>query len=131
MERYYGVSIVTLICGLVIFGMALTVSRTHAKTGILAPAMVGDPYLERAIRAHSNTLEWLPIFLPSMWLFAIYWSASWATALGAAWVVGRIIYFVGYLSDAKKRFPGFFIQSLAAFALLLGSLGRIIFLTAT
>ena len=64
MERYYGVAIVTLICGLVIFGMALTVSRTHAKTGILVPAMVGDPYLERAIRAHSNTLEWLLIFLP-------------------------------------------------------------------
>ena len=131
MERYYGVAIVTLICGLVIFGMALTVSKTHAKTGILAPAMVGDPYLERAIRAHSNTLEWLPIFLPSMWLFAIYCSASWATGLGAAWLVGRTIYFIGYLSDAKNRFPGFFIQSLAAFALLLGSLGRIIFLAAT
>jgi hypothetical protein len=84
MERYYGVAIVTLVCSLVIFGMAFTVSKTHAKTGILAPAMVGDPYLERAIRAHSNTLEWLPIFLPSMWLFAIYWSASWATGLGAA-----------------------------------------------
>jgi glutathione S-transferase len=98
--------------------MALTVSKTHAKTGILAPAMVGDPFLERAIRAHSNTLEWLPIFLPSMWLFTIFWSASWATGLGAAWLVGRIIYFVGYLSDAKKRYPGFFIQSLAAFALL-------------
>ena len=131
MDRYYGVAIVTLICGLVIFGMALTVSKTHANTGILAPAMVGDPYLEQAIRAHSNTLEWLPIFLPSMWLFAIYWNASWATGLGAVWLVGRIIYFVGYLSDAEKRFPGFFIQSLAAFALLLGSLGRIIFLAAT
>jgi hypothetical protein len=45
--------------------------------------------------------------------------------------VGRIIYFIGYLSDAKNRFPGFFIQLLAAFALLLGSLGRIIFLAAT
>jgi len=131
MERYYGVAIVTLIGGLVIFGMALTVSRTHAKTGILAPTMVGDPYLERAIRAHTNTLEWLPIFLPSMWLFAIYWSASWTTALGAAWLIGRIVYFMGYLSDAKNRFPGFFIQSLAAFTLLLGSLGRIIFLAAT
>jgi glutathione S-transferase len=131
LERYYGVAIVTLIGGLVIFGMALTVSRTHAKTGILAPTMVGDPYLERAIRAHTNTLEWLPIFLPSMWLFAIYWSASWTTALGAAWLIGRIVYFMGYLSDAKNRFPGFFIQSLAAFTLLLGSLGRIIFLAAT
>ena len=43
MERYYLVAIVTLVGGLVVFGMALTVSRLHAKTGILAPVMTGDP----------------------------------------------------------------------------------------
>jgi hypothetical protein len=63
-----------------------------------------------------------------MWLFAIYWSVAWAAALGTLWLLGRIIYFVGYLSDPGKRFPGFFIQSAAAFALLLGALGRIIYL---
>jgi uncharacterized membrane protein YecN with MAPEG domain len=128
MEKYYGPAIATLVTGLVIFGMALTVSRTHAKTGILAPTMTGDPVLERAIRAHANTVEWLPIFLASMWLFAIYWSAAWATGLAAIWLVGRIIYFVGYRSDANRRFPGFFIQSVAHFALMLGALGRIIYL---
>ena len=129
MEKYNLVAIVTLVTGIVVFGMALTVSRTHAKTGILAPDMTGDPVLERAIRAHSNTLEWLPIFLAAMWLFAIYWSPAWAAGLGAVWLIGRIIYFVGYLSDANRRFPGFFIQSLAHFALMLGALGRIIYLT--
>lgn len=131
MEKYYWVAVVTLVTGLVIFGMALTVSRTHTKTGILAPTMTGDAVLERAIRAHSNTLEWLPIFLSSMWLFAIYWSAAWAAALGALWLIGRIIYFVGYLSSPTKRFPGFFIQSLAHFALMLGALGRILYLALT
>jgi glutathione S-transferase len=130
LEQYYLVAIVTLVTGIVIFGMALAVSRTHAKTGILAPTMTGDPALERAIRAHSNTLEWLPIFLASMWLFAIYWTPTWAAVLGTVWLVGRIIYFVGYRSDAKNRFPGFFIQSLAHFALMLGALGRIIYLAA-
>lgn len=128
MERYYSVALVTLIAGLVVFGMALTVSRLHAKTGILAPVTSGNPLLERAFRAHMNTVEWTPIFLPSMWLFAIYWSVPWAAGLGALWLIGRIIYFVGYLSDAKKRLPGFFIQSLAAFALLLGALGRVAYL---
>lgn len=128
MERYYPVAIVTLIYGLVVFGMALTVSRFHAKTGILAPAMTGDPRLERAFRAHMNTIEWTPIFLPSMWLFAIYWNASWAAALGALWLIGRIVYFIGYVSAPKKRFPGFFIQSISTFALLLGALGRILYL---
>jgi uncharacterized membrane protein YecN with MAPEG domain len=110
--------------------MALTVSRTHSKAGLLAPTMTGDPLLERAIRGHSNTVEWVPIFLPSMWLFAIYWSAAWAAGLGALWLVGRIAYFVGYLSAPEKRFPGFFIQSIAAFALLLGALARVLYLSA-
>jgi uncharacterized membrane protein YecN with MAPEG domain len=131
MERYYLVAIVTLISGLVVFGMALTVSRTHAKSGILAPAMTGDPRLERASRAHLNTVEWMPVFLPSMWLFAIYWSSAVAAILGLVWIVGRIMYFYGYLADPKKRFPGFFIQSSAAFVLLFGALGRIIYLAAT
>lgn len=128
MEIYYPVAIVTLLCGLAVFAMALTVARTHSKTGILAPAMTGDPRLERAIRAHSNTLEWIPIFLPSLWLFAIYWSVTWATVLGLLWLVGRVAYFVGYLSAPLKRYPGFFVQSAATFALLLGALGRIVYL---
>jgi glutathione S-transferase len=131
LDKYYLVAIVTLVTGIVIFGMALTVSKTHRKTGILAPTMTGDPVLERCIRAHTNTLEWLPIFLASMWLFAIYWSPVWAAALGTVWLIGRIIYFIGYRSDAKGRFPGFFIQSLAHFALMLGALGRIIYLAMT
>jgi glutathione S-transferase len=130
MERYYPVAIVTLVHGLVVFGMALTVSRIHASTGILAPTMTGDPRLERAFRAHLNTIEWTPVFLPSMWLFAIYWNASWAAALGALWLIGRIAYFVGYISDPNKRFPGFFIQAIATFALLLGALGRVLYLAA-
>jgi uncharacterized membrane protein YecN with MAPEG domain len=127
-EIYYPVAIVTLLCGLAVVAMALTVARTHSKTGILAPAMTGDPRLERAIRAHSNTLEWIPIFLPSLWLFAIYWSVTWATVLGLLWLVGRVAYFVGYLSAPLKRYPGFFVQSAATFALLLGALGRIVYL---
>jgi glutathione S-transferase len=127
-QAYYSVAIVTLLAGLLCFGMALTVARAHGKTGILAPAMTGDPYLERCIRAHVNTLEWMPIFLPALWLFAVYWSPSWASALGAVWIIGRILYFRGYMSAPKGRFPGFFIQSVAVFSLSLGALGRIVYL---
>jgi uncharacterized membrane protein YecN with MAPEG domain len=129
-QAYYSVAIVTLLSGLVCFGMGLTVARAHARTGILAPAMTGDAYLERCIRGHTNTLEWMPIFLPAMWLFAVYCSPTWASIVGAVWIVGRIIYFVGYMAAPQKRFPGFFIQSTAVFVLSLGALGRIVYLIA-
>jgi uncharacterized membrane protein YecN with MAPEG domain len=131
MQAYYYPALVTLLVALVYFWMALTVARTHSRTGILAPTMTGDPVLERTYRAHVNTLEWMPIAMPSMWLLAIYWSPVAAAILGLIWIVGRIIYFVGYVSEAKKRFPGFFIQSTAAFVMLFAALGRIIYLMAT
>jgi uncharacterized membrane protein YecN with MAPEG domain len=128
--QYFDVAIVTLLTALMCFGMSAQVARKRTKVGILAPVMTGDPALERTIRAHANTLEWMPIFLPSLWLFAIYWSSTGAAVLGLTFIVGRIIYFVGYVAGPRKRYPGFFIQSIAVFALLLGALGRIIYLAA-
>jgi glutathione S-transferase len=125
---YFNVALVTLVTVAVYFWMATQVSRTRVKLGMLPPVMTGDPVLERTIRAHSNTLEWLPIFLPSLWLFAIYWNSNVAAALGLVWLVGRIVYFVGYVSEARKRFPGFFIQATAAGILLFGAIGRIAYL---
>jgi glutathione S-transferase len=131
MQSYYYVAIVTLVAAMMYFGMAAQVARTRQRVGILPPVMTGDAVLERTIRAHVNTLEWMPIFLPSLWLFAIYWSAAWAVVLGLGWIVGRIVYFLGYVAAPAKRFPGFFIQALAVFALLFGALGRIVYLAAS
>ena len=128
MQAYHSVAIVTLVAVFAYFWMGAQVSRTRTRLGILPPAMTGDPQLERTIRAHVNTAEWMPIFLPSLWLFAVYWSSSVAAVLGLVWVVGRIVYFLGYVADPKKRFPGFFIQALAVTALALGAFGRLIYL---
>jgi glutathione S-transferase len=73
-----------------------------------------------------NTLEWLPIFLPSLWLFAIYISDPIAAVLGLVWIAGRILYMTGYSEAANKRRRGFGIQSLAGIALWLGALGAIL-----
>ena len=83
------------------------------------------------MRVQSNTLEWLPIFLPSLWLFALYWNELVAAALGLVWIIGRLLYATGYMADPAKRSTGFFIQFLATAVLLLGALGRIIFSLAT
>ena len=73
-----------------------------------------------------NTLEWMPIFLPSLWLFAIYIGDTIAAVLGLVWIVGRILYVIGYSQAAAKRGPGFAIQALATIVLWVGALGAII-----
>jgi glutathione S-transferase len=127
MPPHTEVAIVTLLALLTYFWMSLQVPAARRKCGIQAPAMTGDPVLERTIRAHYNTLEWLPLFLVPLWLFAIYWNDRVAAIAGLVWIVGRIIYQIGYVSDPAKRAPGFLIQFLAVAFLLLGSLGRLIY----
>jgi uncharacterized membrane protein YecN with MAPEG domain len=73
MQPHSLVTIVTLVALLVYVWMGLRVAGARSKSGIHAPQMTGDPILERHIRVQANTLEWLPIFLPSLWLFAQYW----------------------------------------------------------
>lgn len=127
MQSHAYVAIVTLLAVLTYFWMSLGVAGARRKSGIQAPAMTGDDRLERTIRAHYNTLEWMPIFLPSLWLFALYWNDLWAAALGLIWIVGRILYFLGYVRDPSKRELGFLIQALATAVLLFGALGRAIY----
>ena len=127
MQGHAYVAIVTLLAVLTYVWMSGAVSAERRRSGIDAPAMTGDARLERTIRAHYNTLEWLPIFLPSLWLFALYWNDLAAAGLGLLWIVGRVVYFVGYRADAGKRGTGFYIQMLAAAVLLFGALGRAIY----
>lgn len=130
MQSYAWVALVTLAALAVYLGLGVNVGRTRYRCGIAAPAMTGDARLERAIRVHYNTLEWLPVFLASLWLFALYWSPGVAAGLGAAWIVGRLIYAAGYMAEPRKRAPGFLIQALATFALLFGAAGRVVYLLA-
>ncbi len=124
-------ALVTLLALMAYFWMAMQVGRARGKTGIKAPAMTGDPLLERAVRVQENTLEWLPIFLASLWLFAIYWNEFAASALGLVWILGRLLYSTGYMADPAKRSTGFLIQFVAAMALLLGAFAKIVFSLAT
>jgi uncharacterized membrane protein YecN with MAPEG domain len=128
MQPHSWVAIVTLVTLLVYVWMIFRIGGARRKSGIDAPAMTGDPVLERHIRVQANTLESLVIFLPSLWLFAIYWSDLVATILGVVWIFGRILYALGYVADPKKREIGFGIQALAAAILLFGALGRVIWI---
>lgn len=123
---YHLTALVTLLAIAFYFFTSINVSRSRTRTGVKVPAMSGHPDFERAFRIQMNTLEWMPIFLPSLWLFAIYISDAVAAAIGAVWIIGRIVYFIGYSQATAKRGPGFAIQAIAAIALWAGALGAIV-----
>jgi glutathione S-transferase len=115
-------AIVTLLALLFYFFTGLRVGGARAKFGVKAPATTGHPDFERVFRVQMNTLEWLPIFLPSLWLFAIYVSDAGAALLGLVWIAGRALYMADYGQAADKRGRGFAIQAAAALLLWAGAL---------
>ena len=123
---YHLTALVTCLAVLLYFLTSVRVARARADFGIKAPAISGNPDFERIFRVQMNTLEWLPIFLPSLWLFAIYISDWIAALIGLFWIVGRIVYMIGYTKSVPQRGPGFGIQASAAIVLWFGATGMIL-----
>ena len=123
---YHWTALVTLLAVLFYFITSTQVARARIKYGVKLPAITGNEDFERVFRVQMNTLEWMPIFLPSLWLFAIYVSDAIAAAIGLVWIAGRIAYLIGYSKSVPQRGPGFGIQASAATALWIGATGAII-----
>ena len=122
---YHFTAFVTCLAILFYAATGFRVGRAREAYGVKAPAVTGNPDFERAFRVQMNTLEWMPIFLPSLWLFAVYVSDAIAALLGLGWIAARIFYMISYSSAAEKRGPGFGIQTLVSAVLLFGALGTI------
>ncbi|HLI67653.1 MAG TPA: MAPEG family protein [Caulobacteraceae bacterium] len=120
------VALVTVLALMLFFWQALRVGSARGRLGVEAPATSGNPEFERYFRVHANTLEGLMVFLPALWLFAIFVSEWVAVGLGLVWLVGRLIYTIAYSREASRRGTGFAIQALAMLALLLGAGGGVV-----
>ena len=103
-----------------LFGHA--VGRARSRYNVPAPATGGHEVFERYFRAQMNTLEQLVVFLPSIWLFAQYVNAWIAVALGVLFIVGRALYFRGYVQAPAARHAGFVVSAVPNVALLIGAL---------
>jgi glutathione S-transferase len=111
----------TTIGALVVYCVSIgRVGRARSKFGVSAPATTGHDMFERHFRVQMNTLEQLALFLPCLWMFALYWPQVVGAALGAVWIIGRAIYIAAYVSDPKTRSMGFGIGALATLILMIG-----------
>jgi glutathione S-transferase len=102
------------------FGFAVAQARGRYK--VPAPATTGNEMFERYFRVQMNTLEQLVVFIPSILIFGQYLSPYLAAALGAVFVVGRLVYLAGYVKDPKKREAGFILSAVPTTILLVGAI---------
>jgi glutathione S-transferase len=119
-------AIVTMLAVLLYFYAATRVSVARRRFGVKLPAITGHPDFERVNRVHMNMLEWMPIFLPLLWLCALYFNDGTAAVIGLAWIMGRGLYIVGYGEAVEKRLPGFFLQAMACVLLLIGAIAGMV-----
>jgi glutathione S-transferase len=123
---YHFTALITVLGCLLYCYTGVRVSQARSAFGVKAPATSGNADFERAFRVQMNTLEWMPVFLAGIWLFAIYISDAVAALIGVVWIIGRVMYIFAYAKAAEKRGPGFGVQALAAMALLIGALVAIL-----
>ena len=102
------------------FFFALAVARARDTYNVPAPATSGHEVFERYFRAQMNTLEQLIIFVPGIMLFALYVNPVTAAALGALFILGRALYFTGYVRAARARHRGFLLSVIPNMVLLVG-----------
>ena len=113
---------VTLASLLMYIGVFVKAGQTRRVCKIAAPATDGPIEFLVAQRVQTNTVEQLILFLPLLWLCAFVMNDQTAAVLGLIWVIGRIIYALGYYKAPSKRHLGFSISTLAALGLLIGTI---------
>ncbi len=101
---------------------ALAVAGARGRYKVAAPAVAGNEIFERYLRVQMNTLEQLIVFIPSILLFGLYLSPNLAAAIGAVFLVGRLIYFFAYVKEPKRRELGFILSFIPTVTLLGGAI---------
>lgn len=118
MELPVYTTLVTLLIALYYLWVGVYVGLVRGKVKIAAPAVTGDPVLERAIRVQMNAVETAPAILPALWIAALWLSDLWAAAFGLVWVVARVAYLSLYMANPASRGPAFGAQFLAILILI-------------
>jgi len=90
--------------GLIAVGLAFQVVRQRRNSKTLF-GTGGNPALERAIRAHGNFVEYVPLILLLMLLLELGGAASLRLhIMGAALTIGRLLHAWGLSRNAGRSF---------------------------
>jgi glutathione S-transferase len=87
--------------------LTVLVGMARGQYGVAAPATTGHPDFERRLRVQVNTGEQLAPFFATLAIFAFVMGPGLATVACVAWLLGRILYAVGYSRAPRLRYPGF------------------------
>jgi uncharacterized membrane protein YecN with MAPEG domain len=115
------VQLVTMLALFEFLGFAMAVASARGRYAVKAPATTGNDQFERYFRVQQNTLEQLLLFLPSLWIAAAYWNPMLVAAVGAVFLVGRLLYFRGYVREPRQRHIGFMLSIVPSATLALGA----------
>jgi glutathione S-transferase len=121
MNNYIYTSFITLLTVLLMFALTFNVGRARGKYQVHAPAVSGHELFERAYRIQLNTIENVLMFLPALWLYAIYIGDKGAGNSGVIWLIARVWYAISYQKNPAKRGLGFVISILVIAGLWAGA----------
>lgn len=110
-------ALTSLFIVMLMFATTAAVGIARKRHDIRAPAMTGHPDFERAYRVQMNTLEWVVMVLPCLWIAAAFVGDGVAAVFGAVWIGARAWYAVAYRRDPASRGAGFLVAALAFGAL--------------
>jgi glutathione S-transferase len=121
LKLYLYTSCITLLTVLLMFGLAFNVGRARGKYQVKAPAVTGHELFERAYRVQLNTIENVLMFLPALWLYAIFLGDKGAGDSGVIWLIARVWFAIAYQLNPAKRGLGFIISILVIAGLWTGA----------
>lgn len=117
--------LMTILMLLTYLWTGVRVGPARKKYDVKYPATEGSDDFNRVYRAHVNTLEQLAMAVPAFWIFAEATHAKYAAIAALVWVIGRVLYVLGYTKQNEKRSTGFMIGFVALAIAILWSAGSL------